>query len=169
MQSSEGSPSCNHYYLRLRCKLSRIECTNLQQSNAKMRHCGFSSKPILLYANGDNIRLETEKPYDAEEVSQFKSNALSKSDDTVLVSAGAPSYLHNLFQIWQPALSCNGIFGKNVWCFSIWFTKVTSFDGFRCWVGFVCPVCTNCCELSRLQICLSQTVQFLALTKCCKG
>ena len=63
----------------------------------------------------------------------------------------------------------NGIFGKNVWCFSIWFTKVTSFDGFRCWVGFVCPVCTNCCELSRLQICLSQTVQFLALTKCCKG
>ena len=25
-----------------------------------------------------------------------------------------------------------GIFGKNVWCFSIWFTKVTSFDGFRC-------------------------------------
>ena len=106
MQSSEGSPSCNHYYLRLRCKLSRIECTNLQQSNAKMRHCGFSSKPILLYANGDNIRLETEKPYDAEEVSQFKSNALSKSADTVLVSAGSSSYLHNLFQIWQPALSC---------------------------------------------------------------
>ena len=74
-----------------------------------MRHCGFSSKPILLYANGDNIRLKTEKPYDAEEVSQFKANATSKSADTVLVSAGSSSYLHNLFQIWQPILSCKTI------------------------------------------------------------
>ena len=32
-------------------------------------------------------------------------------------------------------------------------------------MGLVRPVCTNCCELSRSQICLSQTVQFLALTK----
>ena len=39
-------------------------------------------------------------------MSQFKTNPRSKSTDTVLVSAGSPSYLHNLFQIWQPALSC---------------------------------------------------------------